>query len=104
MKRKIPTAIVAVLFAYLLTPTASAHYHFGEGHGWMGGAGWFGFAMMLLWTVLLASLIVALVYWIRKGMRDSSAEDKAMKKLRERYARGEIDEEEFRERRRHLKE
>lgn len=104
MRRKIFAAVVAVLFTYLLTPTASAHYHFDHDHGWMGGGGWFGFAIMLLWTVLLAALIVALVYWLRKGMRDATEKDEAMKTLRERYARGEIDEEEFRSRRRHLKE
>lgn len=76
------------------------------GYGWDGaGMGWF-WLMHVLWWVLIIAGIVALVRWglgsgIRSGHRRE--EDRALAILRERYGRGEIDKEEFEERKRVLK-
>lgn len=90
---------------FSLSTTASA-YHMGETHhhnGGMGmGGGWFGFVMMFLWTVVLVAAVVGVLYWASGGRKESESD--AMGILRERYARGEIDEEEFRERKRSLTE
>lgn len=75
-----------------------------DGHmvGW-GGWGWgmplFGF----LWMALLVALPVSLVYWLATRSRSNgSTEDSALTVLETRYARGEIDEEEFDRRRARL--
>lgn len=79
-------------------------------HGWgMGGGGWFG--MILFWILA----ILAIVWLVRnldlgslwRDRKDGqppqpAAEDRAMSTLRERYARGEIDADEFERRKRDL--
>ena len=92
---------------YLLSNTASAYHVEGHHHAWNGGmgvgGGWFGIMMMLLWAFLLVAVVVAFLYWAFGG-RSGEKESNAMEILRERYARGDIDEEEFRERKRQLTE
>jgi putative membrane protein len=77
----------------------------GGGHGrgmwswWMGGWGW-------LWIALIVLVIVLLVVWItrRSGPTGrSGGGDDALRILEERFARGEIDREEFEGRRRTLR-
>lgn len=71
--------------------------------GWMGMGVW-GFGMMfvgLLWMVLLVVLPAAFVYWAATE-RGSLRSDPAMERLREQYARGEIDDDEYESRRRRL--
>ncbi|WP_254538338.1 SHOCT domain-containing protein [Halomarina litorea] len=75
------------------------------GGGWSGMGGW-GIGMLLLgilWMVLLVALPVALVYGLLSD-RGGPRSDSAMEVLREQYARGEIDEEEYESRRRRLSE
>ncbi|WP_049987149.1 SHOCT domain-containing protein [Halobellus rufus] len=74
----------------------------GSGWGSMGGFGVFP-GGMFLGPVLLIGLILALVYGVSRGT-ESEQRDTALSKLRERYARGEITDEEFEERRRRLEE
>lgn len=70
-------------------------------NGWqhMGG-GWF---MPWGWIIILAALIV-LVYWaVGKDRRGPDVSDaSALEILRKRYARGEISEDEYRERKKAL--
>jgi putative membrane protein len=73
----------------------------------MSGWSWLGMAMMLVTVVAL--LVVAAVVVVRlpgprdrPGSGDRSAERSAMEVLQARFARGEIDEEEFQRRRRAL--
>ncbi|MGA7670487.1 MAG: hypothetical protein WBW04_08685 [Nitrolancea sp.] len=72
-------------------------------HGWnmTSGWGWFGMtAMMLLWIAIIALGI----YFVTRAMAHSTHDvhtttpdqDRSMSLLRERLARGEINEEEFR--------
>jgi putative membrane protein len=73
------------------------------GYGWgMGG----GLGMILFWILL----ILAIVWLVRtlgldkmiRGTRSEPTQDRALETLRERYARGEIDSEEFEGRKRDL--
>jgi putative membrane protein len=72
--------------------------------GWMSGWSWFGMAVML--ATLLVLVVVAAVVLVRllgprdePGAGDRPAGRSAMEILQERFARGEIDEEEFQRRR-----
>jgi putative membrane protein len=75
----------------------------GWGGGW-GGGGWF-WAMHLLWWVLAVVLVVLIFRFVSGGMRDRNrgGGDTALTILRERFARGEIDQREFDERKAILK-
>ncbi|HET7855971.1 MAG TPA: hypothetical protein VFL41_05895 [Gaiellaceae bacterium] len=63
------------------------------GSGWDHG-GWFPFG--LLWTAVLGTVIWLVVRRVRR--RESSGIDRATEILAERYARGELSGEEYRER------
>lgn len=88
------TVILLVVGAVLLLP-------FLTGGGMMSGFGMMG-GVMFLWPILLIGLILVLVM----GLGDQSEtrdRDAALTVLRERYARGELSDEEFEERRRQLR-
>ena len=76
--------------------------------GWHGGWGWghmvFGSLMMLLFLAAVVLTVVALVRWSggSSERREPSSASRALAILEERFARGEIDREEFEERRRTL--
>ena len=76
-------------------------YHMGPGNGWMGSIGWL---WMLIWMLVPIVLIVGLVYLLRPRMTTAGSEgtDHALETLGERYARGEIDDEEYETRRARL--
>ncbi|QLQ01604.1 MAG: SHOCT domain-containing protein [Thiobacillus sp.] len=73
------------------------------GYGMTGGFG-FGGIFMILWWVLIIAGIVVLVKWLATsfGTGGRSGGEKALDLLKERYARGEIDEQEFQKRKRDL--
>ena len=77
-------------------------------NGWHGGGGpvgWFGLALLMLmfWGVIVAVVIVAVGWPSRRRADDSGSKppprDPSLRILDERFARGEIDEEEYRRRR-----
>jgi len=74
----------------------------GYGYGY---GGWWGLVMVLFWVLVIAG-IVALVVWLvrqEQGQRGpAGGEDRALATLRERYARGEITQEQFEQMRRTL--
>ncbi|CQH64604.1 DUF2078 family protein (plasmid) [Halobacterium hubeiense] len=76
----------------------------GEMGGGMGGFGW----GPLLWSLLLLSVVFIVGYGVytrgRAPAPEQSQTDTALSTLRSRYARGELSEEEFEERRRRLEE
>ena len=76
----------------------------GDGH--MAGWGAWGLGMLLfglLWMALLVALPVYLVYRLTAGSETTDrTEESALAVLQERYARGEIDDEEFERRRARL--
>jgi putative membrane protein len=92
------------------TPPAWADgygYGFGYGPGMMGGAGWWGIGMigMVLWWLLIILAIVLLVKWVfgrPPGHGERQPRDRSLDILKERYARGEIDKQEFEEKKRDL--
>ena len=79
----------------------------GCGGDMMGGWMWFG---GLLWFLLIAGGIALIVWVIARGSssgapsvpRGAMGDDRALSVLRERFARGEIDETEYRQRRQAL--
>jgi putative membrane protein len=73
----------------------------------MWGGGWFmGPLMMIIWMAIIVGLVVLVLRWIG-GPGDSigsGSTSSARKILEERFARGEIDEDEFRKRKQALEE
>lgn len=82
------------------------------GNGWGGHGFGFGFLFMLLGLVVLIALIVGVVRWLsgpsstqqhhlphNPGLDRQARRDEVLHILEKRFARGEIDEEEFRKRR-----
>jgi putative membrane protein len=86
------------------TPADRPDYsHYGWDWGW--GHMLFGSLMMILFWGGLILLIVLAVRWLGAGsvrVTPQAPESKALDVLKERFARGEIDKEEFEERRRLL--
>ena len=85
------------------TPVPGYRPHMWDGgwHGWF-----FGPMMMLAWIAVAVVVVILLARWLGIPRRGGSQSDRAEKSpidiLKERYARGEIDSEEFEERRRTL--
>jgi putative membrane protein len=68
--------------------------------GWGPGWGLFGFLHMGLWWILLILGIAVLAKWLFSGGTRRGSD--ALEVLRERYARGEIQKEEFEQKKRDL--
>lgn len=97
--------MVVSLGALSLAPGAASAQGWWDTHpmGWMWGA--WGIGMMLMMVVfwgLLAVGLIAALRWLRTGSRSDARSDRALEILRERYARGEINREEFEARKRDL--
>lgn len=65
-------------------------YQITDGHEWMWGAG-----MLLLWVVVLAGIGVAAYLYMRSRNHTESTRPSPEDIIRERYARGEITQEEY---------
>lgn len=76
-------------------------WHYGMwNNGHMAGWGWGMMLFGLLWMGLFIGLPVYFVYWLAtRAHSESQPEDSALAVLREQYARGEIDDEEYERRR-----
>ena len=70
---------------------------------WMGGAWGLGMMLMMLvfWGLVIAGIVLA-IRWLA-GQGERSRSDRALDILRERYARGEIDKDEFEAKQRDLR-
>lgn len=84
----------------------STHHQMGNAmmNGMMQMAPWLAILWLLLQLGFLALVILGVI-WLIRTLRDQpdKGEDSALTILRERYARGEIDEEEFKTRKHELK-
>lgn len=89
---------------WLVAPSIQgAPYGYGwEMHRWMWGAWGIGmmFTMLLFWVLVIVGIIAG-IRWLL-GQRRETPGDSALEILRQRYARGEINKEEFEARRRDL--
>ena len=99
----------ATLFAALSVPMLAWAGQVGEagyGHGQMWGHGWggwiFGPLMMIVFIALIVGVVVLVVRWLGGGAVQGSKPKAALDILEERFARGEIDKDEFDDRRRAL--
>jgi putative membrane protein len=100
-------AVVGFLALWPAIATAQDRYDWGWGmhHPMWGPWGLWGIAMMLMMLVFWGAVIAAIVLGIRwlTGLgRAGRPHDAALDILRQRYARGEIDKEEFEAKRRDL--
>ncbi len=98
---------ISVIWAAALIPAAALAqerpYDWGWGiHPMMWGA--WGFGMMLMMVLFWALLIAGVVFLIRwlLGQSKESRTDSALEILRQRYARGEINKDEFESKKRDL--
>ena len=93
---------IAVTAASLAASTAYADQRgdgaWGHDHMmWGGGYGMFGGLMMLVFWAVIIALIVVAARWFSDGGSGRGQSD-AMNILKERFAKGEIDEDEFKKR------
>lgn len=102
-----------ILLSVLLLTTTFAHaggpedYSMGPGMmGWSRGMAWFSHALMITaWIVVIVGIIAIFRWWVRsKSAMDKrvEAEDSALTILKKRYDKGEIDKDEFEEKKKIL--
>ena len=84
-------------------------YDYGHGPGMMGwgsGMGWFGGIIMLIFCIAVIVGIILLIRWLiistKTTSHGTSSGDSALEILKRRYARGEIDKQEFEEKKKDL--
>lgn len=117
MDKNMKTALIVggvALAILVILPTVLGLIWGGQGYGYgmmgsgmMGGFGWMGLSS-LLWLVLLGVIIWAIVAWARGISQPGGSEsasgraDSALEVLKKRYARGEINKEEYEEKKKDL--
>lgn len=106
MQRFLKSALILTMALAAATPVYAQMYpgYWHDGWGW--GHGIFGLLMMVLFWGGIIVVIVLAVRWLGGGAHGRRPEppsrDSALDILKERFARGEIEKEEFEERKRLL--
>jgi putative membrane protein len=110
VKKKVAFAAGMVFLFYAWTEVLAqggryGNWPMGPGtmYGW--GMGWFGGIFSLIFWILLIVGMVFLIRWLihmSKGHSESQSGSRAIEILKERYARGEIDKQEFEEKKKDL--
>jgi len=103
-----PVAAHATLLTVALTPAPALAQERPWEWGWSMHPGWWMWSagammmlmMLVLWGVVIAGIVLSIRWLARQGREERP--DRALDILRERYARGEINKEEFEARRRDL--
>lgn len=102
-------ALAAATLSAPLAANAVAQGYYGHGHYGNDGWGWghmvFGPLMLILFIAVAVTVVVLIVRWLGGGGHAPAGGPPArtaLDILRERYARGEIDKEEYEDRRRTL--
>ena len=85
----------------------NGNWHMGPGMmDWGYGMSWFWHIIMIVFWIAVIVGIIFLIRWlifsVRSGAKEPSREDSALEILRKRYAQGEIDKEEFEEKKKDL--
>ena len=107
-KRLFPSMLASLPGILSSTPASAQRYgpwHPGMMDGW--GMGWFGAVFMLVIWVLVVVGLIFLIKWLVQSTRDvpagkSTPTSRALHILEERYARGEIEKQEFHEKKKDL--
>ena len=104
MRERLRAAAAALLVAGPAAAQAAPGDDYGYGyHGMMGWGGWFmGPLMMLLFVALIVAAVMIALRLLGMAPGGPKSGDDALEILRQRFARGEIDREEFEERKKHL--
>lgn len=113
MKHPGMIALWTTVFPGLLCSPGPAYAQWGPGpqymHSFWGGMGWIGMLFSLLILIILALILILTVRWLLQNSRSrsqgnvsNSPSSKAVELLKERYARGEIDREEFEQKKQDL--
>ncbi len=101
----VPSGIVLALLSVSMGLSQVRGHYGGQGMmGWGHGWGWFGAVMMvILWLAIIVG-IVAFIRWLWTGgpRRGAGGEQSHLDILKTRYARGEINKEEFEQKRKDL--
>lgn len=99
-----PSRVIASIPFTLLSATKPAMAQMGPMHDWGWGWGWpWGGVLGLLFFGLMVVGLVTVVRWLFSGARSGQqSTSKALTILEERYARGEINRDEYEQRRRDL--
>lgn len=101
-------ALLTTTGSVLAQQTSQPYFHQGH-HMWGGGYSWFmGLIMMILFIAIVAALVLLLVRWLGGESNPHSTHPQIMPVktpldiLKERFAKGDIEKEEFEERRKIL--
>jgi putative membrane protein len=99
--------LITVLFGFIFyawgeafeSPSRYGDWHMGSGMMGNWGMGWFGMIfMMIFWILLIVGMVFIIKWLVQSTSRDKTSESggsHALEILKERYARGEIDKNEF---------
>ena len=100
-------SLVSTLLTDIVTQWRGYDYGHGPGMmGWGFGMGWFGGIIMVIFWIAVIVGIVLLIRWLiistRTASHGPSTGESALEILKKRYARGEIDKDEFEEKKKDL--